>query len=41
MSPDRLGPVWKQTLAGSGPPEYFSIASGTVRRIWPTLTTAT
>ena len=44
MSPDRLGPVCKQTLAGNpaAPPSaYFSMASGTVRRIFSTGTTAT
>src|SRR5829696_8624044 len=43
ISPDRLGPVWKQTLAGNlptSPPAYFSIASGTVRKILSTGTTA-
>src|SRR5215217_269150 len=44
MSPDRLGPVWKHTLAGNtpaSPPAYFSMASGTVSKILSTGTTAT
>src|SRR5215217_7207818 len=43
MSPDRLGPVWKHTLAGNlptSPPAYFSMASSTVRKILSTGTTA-
>src|SRR4028119_854560 len=44
MSPERLGPVWKVTLAGNpfaSPPAYFPMASGTVRSIRSTGTTAT
>ena len=44
MSPDRLGPVWKHTLAGNppvSPAAYFSMASGTVSKILLTGTTAT
>ena len=42
MSPERLGPVWKQTLAGRPPlPAYFSMASGTVLSTLSTGTTAT
>lgn len=44
ISPERLGPVWKQTLAGNTPAAswaYFSMASGTVLRSRSTGTTAT
>jgi hypothetical protein len=41
MSPERLGPVWKQTFAGRVPPAYFRMASGTVRNTRSTGSIAT